>query len=105
VLTTTETLTTLKVTVRIDHTAGVADTGHWSSIPAQLLTTTVEEDDHELVYRFALADGATLAPGRYTFAVQYNHTGARPVSGDSYLAAGRGVSKQKAEVSGDFKSR
>ena len=104
-LSATETLTTLKVTVRIAHTAGVADTGHWTSIPAEMITTTVSEDDHELVYRFALADGATLTPGRYTFAVQYHHTGARALTGDSYLAAGRGVSKEKAEVTGEFKPR
>jgi hypothetical protein len=102
-LTTAETLTTLKVTVRIAHTAGVADTGHWTSIPGGQITTTVTMDDHELVYRFALADGVTLTPGKYTFAVQYHHTGVRAPAGDSYLAAGRGVSKEKAEVTGTFK--
>lgn len=104
-LTAAETLTTLKVTVRIAHTAGVADTGHWTSIPAALVTAVVTEDDHELVYRFALADGATLAPGRYTLAVQYNHTGARALTGDSYLAAAHGVSNDKAEVTGEFLPR
>jgi len=102
-LTTTETLTTLKVTVRVARTDGVADAGHWTSIPAELVTTTVAGDDHELVYRFALASGATLSPGRYTFAVQYHHAaGARALTGDSYLAAGRGVSKDKSEVTGGF---
>jgi hypothetical protein len=86
-LATTETITALDVTVRVARTPGVADTGHWTSIPAELITSAMTATDAELVYRFTLNPGATLAPGDYTFAVQYNHaTGDRPLTGDSYEA-------------------
>ena len=48
-----------------------------------------------------LLQGATLAPGRYTFAVQFNQGGKRSAADDSYVARVTGDSKD-AKVSGGF---
>ncbi|GIE92995.1 hypothetical protein [Paractinoplanes rishiriensis] len=86
-LATTEQITALDVTLRVARTPGVADTGHWSTIPKEMITTGVTTTAKELVYRFTLNPGATLAPGSYTFAAQYNHeAGNRSVSADTYDA-------------------
>ncbi|HEY0002289.1 MAG TPA: hypothetical protein VGB74_17700 [Actinoplanes sp.] len=98
---TTETITALDVTIKVAVTPGVADTGHWTSIPVQMVTTSMTMQGEALVYRFTLKPGATLAPGNYTFAAQFNHsTDARPATVDTYTAkttAGRG-----ADIAGHF---
>ena len=54
---------------------------------ADLLPVMTAYLDRDLVYRFTLHPGATLAPGSYTFAAQYNHAaGTRSMAGDSYDA-------------------
>ena len=86
-LTTTATLTALTVVVRIDRTAGVADVGHWSSVPNDAMTSTVDTQNTVVVYRFTLNTGATLAPGSYLFAVQFDHAaGTRAPTGDTFAA-------------------
>ena len=112
-LTSTATITALTVVVRIDRTSGVTDAGHWSSVPAELMTSTVDVQNTVIVYRFTLNTGATLAPGSYVFAAQFNHAGStRAPTGDTFAAtsyAARGSSSdsptgsaRKAEVTGTY---
>jgi hypothetical protein len=104
ILATTEQITALDVTLRVARTAGVVDTGHWSTIPTELITTGVTTTDRELVYRFTLNAGATLAPGSYTFAAQYNHeAGNRSVSADTYAATAK--AGDTAHAKGNFTAR
>ncbi|GIF17820.1 hypothetical protein BJ973_009216 [Actinoplanes tereljensis] len=85
VVDTTGTITKLDVTVRIARTPGLLDTGHWTSVPNELITSSVSTTGSAFVYRFTLKAGATLAPGSYTFATQYNHSaGTRSMAADSY---------------------
>ena len=104
VLTTTETVTALDVLVSVVRTDVVSNAGQWSSIPAEMLTMTVTEEKDALLYRFTLHEGATLAPGAYTFAAQYLHaTGERDQDADSYGAiATGGDDGKKVEISGAF---
>jgi hypothetical protein len=86
-VTTTEKITALDVTIKVARTAGVAKTGHWSSIPADLTVQTVHTSTGSLLYRFTLTDGSTLAAGTYTFAAQYDHAaGPRSTEGDTWTA-------------------
>ena len=113
-LTTTSTITALTVVVRIDRTGGVDDAGHWSTVPGNLATSTVDVQNTVIVYRFTLNDGATLAPGSYVFAAQYNHpAGARALTGDTFTATAYAArssstaatptgSARKAQVTGAF---
>jgi len=102
VLETTRKLTAMDVTVTVALTPGVVETGRWSTVPNNMLTMTSSRTDKELVYRFTLEQGYTLAPGSYTFAVQFNHAaGKRPVTGDSYRARAA-VGGEDAKVSGGF---
>lgn len=100
-LTTTATITALDMEVNVARTAGVADAGKWSSVPADMITTVVTEEKDRLVYRFTLKQG-TLAPGEYVFAVQYTHAvGPRDPGADMYgvVATAGG---EEAVVSGAF---
>ena len=102
VLKTTRTVTALDVTVEVALTAGVVETGRWSNVPTNMLAMTSTRTNKMLVYRFTLQQGFTLAPGEYTFAVQFNHAaGKRNVADDSYVAAVTGDGKD-AKVSGGF---
>lgn len=101
-LTTVEEITALDVTLRVARTPEVADTGHWSSIPAELITATVTSTDAEFVYHFTLNPGARLANGSYLFAAQYNHdTAPRPLAGDRYEATST-TATGTAHVTGGF---
>jgi hypothetical protein len=92
-VTTTEAVSALVVEVRVARTEGVAKTGHWSSIPEAQVTETVDTSVGDLLYRFTLNAGTTLAPGTYTFAAQFNHAaGARSTAGDTYTAVTTGAS-------------
>ncbi|WP_229073114.1 hypothetical protein [Actinoplanes sp. DH11] len=103
VLTTTETITELDVLVSVARTSGVAPAGQWSSVPSEMLATTVTEETDALLYRFTLHDGRTLAPGDYTFAAQFVHTaGKRDPRADTYGAIA-GAGPAKAEISGAFR--
>lgn len=86
------TITQLDVTIRIARTERVADTGRWTSIPAEMVVSSVAVARQALVYRFTLKPGGTLAPGSYVFAAQFNHaTSPRALSGDSYTIVTGGV--------------
>jgi hypothetical protein len=98
---TTEEITALDVTVRVARTSGVTDTGHWTTIPLEMITSTTTSTGKDLVYHYTLKPGGRLAPGNYTFAVQYNHaTGGRAVTGDSYEATTTAAGP--AHVTGHF---
>jgi hypothetical protein len=101
VVATTGTITALDVTVRIAKTAGLRDTGHWTSVPAEMITSSVSTTRSTVVYRFTLKPGATLAPGNYTFAAQYNHlAGHRSMAADSYEVSA--TAGRKAHVTGGY---
>jgi hypothetical protein len=105
VLDTTRTITALDVTVEVALTAGVVETGRWTNVPTHMVAMTSARKGKTLVYRFVLQPGFTLAPGEYTFAVQFNHAnGKRDVADDSYVAKVTGGGKG-AKVSGGFKRR
>ncbi|GAA3919711.1 hypothetical protein [Actinoplanes auranticolor] len=95
-------LTALDVTVEVALTPGVAETGKWTTVSTELLTISINRTSKHLVFRFTLRPGATLAPGKYTFAGQFNHAaGKRPPTADSYRAKVTGDGKD-AKVSGNF---
>ena len=94
-------ITALDVTIRVAVTAGVRTTGKWSNIPNDKLVAGVREQSGWLYYRFRLRDGATIAPGSYTFAGQFNHSGNRDAGKDAYLASAS-AGTQDVEVHGGF---
>ncbi|GIE50429.1 hypothetical protein Ani05nite_39630 [Amorphoplanes nipponensis] len=95
-------LTALDVTVEVALTAGVTETGRWSTVSPDLLMITSSRTTKMLVFHFTLRSGATLAPGTYTFAAQFSHAaGKRSVADDSYAAKVTGGGKD-AKVSGGF---
>jgi hypothetical protein len=88
-------VSSLKVAVRISQTGGVADTGTWTTIGSNA-NVAVRTTSTAVNYEFTLAPGATLGPGRYVFAVQYNHDPSdRSVAHDLYavvaVASGTGA--------------
>ncbi|MEY9838785.1 hypothetical protein [Streptacidiphilus sp. EB103A] len=96
------TVTALDVKVTLAFTPGLASTGSWSTVPAADLVTTVTKQGGTLVYEFSLKPGATLAPGTYVFAGQYNHAAVgRDAGGDSYRATATGHGSS-VEVYGNF---
>ncbi|MEU7905588.1 hypothetical protein [Actinoplanes sp. NPDC049118] len=104
VLTNTRTLTALEVTVNVAMTPGLVETGRFSTVPANLLTVTSARKGDLLVFRFTLVRGAVLAPGSYTFAVQFNHAaGRRSAAGDTYAAEATAAGGD-AQVSGVFRA-
>jgi len=97
-----QTVTALELRVRIALTPSVASTGAWSTIPAEILATRVEQQPGALVYTFTLKPGARLASGSYLFAVQYGHApGGRDPSRDSYQAVAS-AGDTRVEVGGGF---
>jgi hypothetical protein len=98
---TSDTVTALEVTVRIAGSPNLASTGAWSSVLVEFLVTAIERQPHELVYRFTLKPGVTLAPGTYVFAVQYNHAAGRDPGRDTYHAVAT-TKGARAEVGGGF---
>lgn len=96
------TVTALDVKVTLASTPGLASTGSWSTVPAADLVTKVTKQGGALVYEFTLKPGATLAPGTYVFAGQYNHAAVgRDAGGDSYRATATGHGSS-VEVYGNF---
>jgi hypothetical protein len=87
VLDTRKTIKDLDLSVTVALTPGVVETGRWTTVPTNMIEMTSTRTDQTLVYRFVLREGFTLAPGSYTFAVQFNHAaGKRSVAADSYVA-------------------
>jgi hypothetical protein len=103
-LTTSETITALDMVINVATTGGAEDAGKWTTIPVDMITTTVTAEKDRLVYRFTLKQG-TLAPGSYVFAVQYTHAeGDRDAAGDTYGAVAAAGAKQ-AVVAGAFPAK
>ncbi|TDB72249.1 hypothetical protein [Micromonospora sp. KC723] len=98
-----ETVTALQLRVRVARTADVTSTGAWSTVVADELVTSLEQQPDALVYTFTLKPGVHLAPGAHMFAVQYGHaTGGRNPSRDSYEAIATALDGTRAEVNGGF---
>lgn len=104
VLESSRTLTALELTVEVALTPGVVETGRWSTVSPSLLAVTTSRTNKTLTYRFTLQEGAKLAAGKYTFAVQFNHTAKRSAAEDGYVARVTGEDKD-AKVSGGFTPR
>lgn len=103
-LETTKTLKAVDVTITVALTPGVVETGRFTTVPTNMVTMTSSRAGKNLVYRFTLLPGYTLAPGRYTFAAQFNHAaGKRPMTADSYRAEATG-SAGDVSVGGGFKA-
>ncbi|GAA2789999.1 hypothetical protein GCM10010441_13960 [Kitasatospora paracochleata] len=97
-LKTTQPLTALTVELRIALTAGVQDTGHWQTQPADAFDVTVRQEGGFLVYRWTLKPGGTVPVGQHVFAGQYNHAaGGRDAKDDTY-----GADTDTSSVWGDF---
>ncbi|CAG6393955.1 hypothetical protein NMG29_20470 [Streptomyces cocklensis] len=101
-LTTTQTLTSLTVELRIAVSNGEASTGSWSSVPDRT-AAQVSVEGKTLVYRWTLNAGQTLGPGSYTFSGQFNHDqGQGGTDGDRYTVTAGYGSGATATVSGGF---
>jgi hypothetical protein len=95
-------LTALTVELRIALTAGVADTGHWQTLPTADVDVSVRKDGGFLVYRWTLKAGRTVPAGQIVFAGQYDHaTGGRDAQDDTYRADATAAAGPAA-VWGDF---
>jgi hypothetical protein len=75
----------LKVTITVPMSAGLAEAGKFTTVPNSDVTMTVARTPEGLIYSYELRDGATLIPGKYTFAAQFAHGSGRPAAKDSYL--------------------
>ncbi len=88
-LSTTRPLTSLTVELRIARTGGVANNSSFTSAPGTTAVVSVEGD--QLVYRWTLDAGQTLAAGGYTFAGQFDHDeGDRDTGGDGFTVTADG---------------
>ncbi|GAA4465415.1 hypothetical protein GCM10023170_074660 [Phytohabitans houttuyneae] len=98
-----QTVTALELRVRIALTPDVVNTGAWSTISADALVTTVEQQADALVYTFTLKPGMRLGAATHFFGVQYGHaTGGRDPSRDTYQAVATADDGARAEVDGRF---
>jgi hypothetical protein len=101
-LKTTKKLTAVEVTITVALTRGVQETGRFTTVPTNMVSMTTSRSGKNLVYRFTLLPGFTLAPGEYTFAAQFNHAaGKRAMGADGYRAEATGSGKDVA-VTGGF---
>jgi hypothetical protein len=102
---TSERLTALDVTIRLDRTDGLVARGGSQQVPGASVTSTVTEESSAVVYRFVLSSGDTLAPGTYTFYARYTYPegGGRNAGGDVYAAAATTEGGAAPAVSGDFR--
>jgi hypothetical protein len=93
----------LTVSVRVARTDAVSPTGSWLTLPREDFDLTVREEPDALVYAFALKRGRAVPPGRYTFAVQYDHApGLRDGTLDSFTATATAERGGTATVRGGF---
>ena len=90
------------MTIRVALSSGdVRTIGNWSTIAKEKLLITTSEQSGWLCYRFQLRAGATIAPGSYTFAGQYDPGGKRSTGKDVYLASASAGSSD-VQVNGGF---
>jgi hypothetical protein len=100
-ITNTKKLKSLRVTITVAASAGTSSTGKFTTVPNSDLTMTVTQAANTLTYLYALHDGATLAPGKYVFAAQFNHRAGRATDQDSYTVVA-GTGKAEAQLAGGF---
>lgn len=102
ILTSSTTISTLTVVVRLASTPGLKNSGSWTSNSG--ITITVTPQNGALVYTFTLRSGSTLPAGTYDFAAQYSYSpGTRNTANDTYTATSS-AGKTGAEVYGNFSS-
>jgi hypothetical protein len=103
-VTTSERLTALDVTIRLNRTDGLVARGGSQQVPGASVTSTVTEEPSAFVYRFVLSSGDTLEPGTYTFYARYTYPeGGRDAGGDVYAAAATTEGGAAPRISGDFR--
>jgi hypothetical protein len=100
-ITNTKTIDSLRITIKVALTAGTADAGRWTTVPNSDITITVTRQATALTYAYALKPGTTLAPGRYTFAAQFQHHSGRSADQDSYTVTAR-TGSAGADLGGAF---
>jgi len=103
-ITNTRTLGSLRVTITVAAPAGTSVTGKFTNVPNADVTMTVTHAAGALIYAFVLRDGATLAPGKYEFAAQFNHRAGRTADRDSYAVVAR-TGGTYARLAGEFGAR
>ena len=97
----TKVLDSLRITLKVALTAGTADAGRWTTVPNSDMTITVTRQATVLTYVYALNQGKTLAPGKYTFAAQFTHHSGRNAKQDSY-AVTASTAGADAKLAGTF---
>lgn len=103
-VTTSERLTGLEVTIRLDRTDGLRARGGSQQVPGASVTSTVTEEPGAVVFRFVLSSGDSLEPGTYTFYARYTYPeGSRDAGGDTYVAAATTEGGAAPRVGGDFR--
>lgn len=96
-------LVELAVSVRVARTDSVRSTGSWHDLPREDFELTVREEPEAVVYGFVLKHGRAVPPGKYTFAVQYDHApGTRDGSLDTFTATATAERGDTANVHGGF---
>lgn len=94
-----EPLTALHVTVKVSKCAGLASTGSFDTVGSQFTEVTTTGSDGSITYEFELVKGATLAPGTFTFAAQFQHvTSGWKQQDDTYYVSARMATSTSASV-------
>lgn len=101
-LTTSQTLTSLTVELRIARNNGETGTNAWTAL-SDRTTAQMTVEGQDLVYRWTLNAGQTLGPGTYSFSGQFNHDeGQGGTDGDRYTVTAGYGSGATATVGGGF---
>ncbi|MGH3389786.1 MAG: hypothetical protein ACRDOO_13020 [Actinomadura sp.] len=102
-LTTERRLSSLWVTIRVARARGIDPNGVLVTLPQRDVMVTMRERDGVLNYQFVLRRGETVPRGRWTFAVQYRHSGARHDSSlDTYSVNATAVGGTDVRLHGHF---
>jgi len=84
-LSNTGTLTALSITVVVQRTTGISESGQFNTVGSQI-TQSNSSTSTAIMYQFGLASGQTLGAGSWTFAAQTSGTGTtHPTSGDTFV--------------------
>jgi hypothetical protein len=103
-ITNTKALASLRVTITIAATEGTIAANKFTTVPNSDITMTVAPAGKSFVYTYVLRDGATLRPGKYLFAAQFNHRAGRTADQDSYTVVARSGGAD-AQLAGEFGAR
>ena len=81
----TGTLTALSITVVVQRTTGISESGQFNTVGSQI-TESNSSTSSAITYQYSLASGQTLGAGSWTFAAQTSGTGTtHPTSGDTFV--------------------